>query len=134
MARRPITAADLESRLKELLPSSIGLSSAVYRSCTPKYAREADLLNGLGSKRHGGRWNPPGLAAVYASLTPETAMAETLAHFRYYGIPIHAAMPRTFVAIDVRLAKVLDLTQAPTRRQLQVSLELLLASDWRKEV
>lgn len=79
------------------------------------------MLTGEGSRRNGGRWNPKGIAVVYASFTPETAMAETLAHFRYYGFPIEDAMPRTFVAIATDLAAVLDLRDGGVRRRLQVS-------------
>ncbi len=71
---------------------------------------------------------------VYASLTPETAMAETLAHHRYYRIPIEDAMPRTFVALEASLRAVLDFRLGPVRQRLQVSLERVLVVDWRKEV
>jgi RES domain-containing protein len=90
------TLTQLKNRLTRLLPSAGGFSAIGYRSSTPKYATENELLLGEGSKRHGGRWNPIGIAAVYASLTPETAMAETLAHNRYYGIAVEEAMPRTY--------------------------------------
>lgn len=67
----------------------------VFRSVTPKYARSADLLSGAGSRRVGGRWNPPGhMNAVYASLDAESAMREVLSHYRDHGIPEHEAMPR----------------------------------------
>jgi RES domain-containing protein len=105
-----------------------------YRSSTPKYATEQDLLTGEGSRRFGGRWNPVGIAMVYASLIPETAMAETLAHHRYYGIPIEDAMPRVFVAIEARLRFVLDLREGAVRQRLQVSMERILAVDWRGEI
>jgi RES domain-containing protein len=38
-------------------------------------------LLGLGAKRAGGRWNPPGLPAVYASDSLAMAMLEVLVHF-----------------------------------------------------
>lgn len=98
------------------------------------YATEADLLTGEGSRLYGGRWNPKGIAVIYASLTPETAMAETLAHHRYYGIPIEDAMPRTFVAIEVKLTSVLDLRDGTIRQRLQVSETQILKTDWRTEV
>src|SRR5437763_631733 len=103
------TFNQLQTRLARLAPSAVRFEGVVYRSSTPKYATEDDLLTGDGSRRFGGRWNPIGIAVVYAALTPETAMAETLAHNRYYGIPIEDAMPRTFVAIEVKLKSVLDL-------------------------
>jgi hypothetical protein len=87
------TLDQLVARLQAIKASRITVTA--YRSTTPEYAKEADLNTGEGSKLHGSRWNPPGIAAVYASFTPETAMEESLAHFRYYGIPFHAAMPRS---------------------------------------
>jgi RES domain-containing protein len=77
---------------------------------------------------------PIGIALVYASLTPETAMAETLAHNRYYGIPIEDAMPRTFVAIAVKVHRLLDLRVGDVRRRLQVSEDKILTVDWRAEM
>jgi RES domain-containing protein len=112
------TIEQLERRLLRLSSLATPFDGIVYRSSTPKYATEIDLLTGEGSRRFGGRWNPPGTAVVYASLTPETAMAETLAHNRYYGIPIEDVMPRTFVAIQVNLKTVLDLRIGIVRRRL----------------
>lgn len=59
----------LRLRLTKLLPSAISFSGQGFRSTTPKYATETDLLTGEGSKRYGGRWNPPGIAVIYASLS-----------------------------------------------------------------
>jgi RES domain-containing protein len=128
------TLEQLKSRLKRLVPLATAFAGTAYRSSTPPYAIEDDLLTGEGSKRNGGRWNPPGIAVVYASLTPEVAMAETLAHNRYYGIAIEEAMPRTFVAIEATLQFVLDLREGGVRQRLQVSEERILSVDWRKEV
>ncbi len=127
------TRDQLEVRLERLLPAAGAVVVTVYRSSTPKYAKESDLLTGAGSKLHGGRWNPAGIAVVYGSLSPETAMAETLAHNRYYEVPIEDAMPRTFVAIEAKLQNVLDFREGVIRRRLQVSLERMLTVDWRKE-
>jgi RES domain-containing protein len=128
------TPEQLQTRLARLVASAVPFEGVVYRSSTPKYATEADLLTGEGSRRFGGRWNPVGIAMVYASLTPETAMAETLAHNRYYGVPIEDAMPRTFVAIEVTLRIVLDLRSGDLRRRLRVSEDAVIAVDWRAEV
>lgn len=128
------TLDQLKDRLSQLLPSAASFTETVYRSVTPKYAIETDLLTGAGSKRHGGRWNPIGIAVVYNSLTPETAMAESLAHYRYFQIPIEESMPRTFVATMVKLRAVLDLRQGRVRQRLQVSQDRILTVDWRTEV
>ena len=128
------TADKLKNRLTRLLSAAVPFAGTVYRSCTPQFASESDLLNGEGSKRFGARWNPAGVAVVYASITPETAMAETLAHHRYYGILVEDAMPRTFVALVVKLKAVLDLRQSSVRQRLHVALDSVLTVDWRKEV
>ena len=106
----------------------------VYRSSTPKYATHADLFTGAGSVLSGGRWNPKGVAAVYFSLSPETALAETLFRNRTSGVPIQNLMPRVFVAVNVELLKVLDLRDGKVRQRLRVSVAKLLSIDWRAEV
>ena len=40
----------------------------------PRWAH--DPLSGEGARRHGGRFNPPGMAAFYSALDPHTAYAE----------------------------------------------------------
>lgn len=124
----------LVDRFGRLLAETSPFQGTVYRSSTPKYATSIDLLTGKGSKQNGGRWNPVGIAVLYASLTPETAMAETLAHQRYYQIPIESAMPRTFVAIEVHLRAILDLRIGTLLQRLKVSAERIQQTDWRTEV
>lgn len=103
----------------------------VYRSTAPNYSNPKDLLSGEGCRLHGGRWNPMGIRAVYGGCSPETAMAETLAYARYFGIPEHALMPRVFNAISVKLSKILDLTDSRIRKSLGVSKRMLTETDWR---
>lgn len=124
----------LQKRLTALLPLAAPFSGVVFRSCTPRYATETELLSGVGSQQFGGRWNSIGLATVYASLTPETAMAEPLAQHRYFSIPISDALPRTFVALSVKLQVVLDLREGEIRRRLQVAKDRLRDVDWRAEM
>ncbi len=106
----------------------------MFRTANPRYASEANMVSGIGAAREGGRWNPKGIAAVYCSLTPEAALAETFALQRYYGWPDFGALPRVIVAINVQLAAVLDLTDSAVRRRLLLSERKLLACDWRAEV
>jgi RES domain-containing protein len=134
MAAELPTPSQIQVRVSGLKPLGTRVATVLYRSSTPRYATEDDLLTGIGSQRCGGRWNPVGLAAVYASLTPETALAETLAHHRYYNLPLEQAMPRTFVAIEARLRLVLDLGNGQVRQRLRLSLASLLAVDWRRDM
>jgi RES domain-containing protein len=116
------------------MPRASAFKSTAFRSAIPCYATETDLLSGYGSRKFGGRWNTPGLAAIYASLTPETAMAETIAHASYYGWPVQSIMPRTFVAISFSLKRVLDLTDGDIRRRLAFSQKRIIETDWRADM
>jgi RES domain-containing protein len=98
-----------------------------------KYANKDDLLTGAGSKKNGGRWNPPrSVHTVYLSLELETALAEFLAHYRYYRLPPKKGLPQVTVAVEAKLRSVLDLTDGPVRQRLTVSLGRLRGEDWRK--
>jgi len=105
----------------------------MYRSATPRYAGSADVTSGFGARKHGGRWNPPGpFAAVYGSSSPETALAESLANFRYYGIPVADALPRSILALSVRLDRMLDLTDPKVRSPLRVTRRAMRQERWRE--
>ena len=75
------------------------------------------MLTGEGSRIHGGRWNrPSSFATVYASFSDTTALAESKANYLYYGVDPADALPRTLVAVDIRLSSVLDLTNGMIRK------------------
>ena len=102
---------DLAWTIRRLRKAAMRWSGFAYRSSTVEYANQADILSGMCSRLYGGRWNPPqSFRTVYASLSPEAAMAEALALCRYYCLPLTEAMPRIFVALRVDLKRVLDLT------------------------
>jgi RES domain-containing protein len=109
------------------------LREVVFRCSEPSYATKDDLLTGEGSRQHGGRWNPPSsFATVYAAFSDATALAESKAQFLYYGLDPADALPRTIVAVDVKFAKVLDLTDGMVRKTLGVSATRMRSDDWRK--
>ena len=66
--------------------------------------------------------------------SPSAAMAEALAHIRSYGLPAQSVMPRTFVAVKVELAQVLDLTDGRIRQSLGVSRNRMVRADWRADM
>jgi RES domain-containing protein len=105
-------------------------AGTLYRFQTVKYPSPKEILGGTGARGRGGRWNPPGLAAVYGSTTDITALEECKANDRYYGL--ETKTPRLLVAVEVHLARVLDLTQLTIRRALDLTLAELAAEDWRK--
>lgn len=118
--------------VRRCAPLAIEWTGTIYRSAGLRYANGRDLLSGAGSRRCGGRWNPPGaFAAVYGSLSPETAMAECLVHHRYFGIPVTRAMPRIFVGVQASLRRVLDLTSPRVLKALRITAADLRSEDWR---
>jgi RES domain-containing protein len=55
----------------------------MVRACRVVHARyAADPVSGQGAKRFGGRWNSPGVAAVYASQNLSLAVLELLANLQ----------------------------------------------------
>lgn len=67
-------------------------------------------LSGVGAKRHGGRFNRPGVSALYTSLDPTTAWLEA-----QQGLPFKA-QPMTLVAYRVDCTDIIDLTDLEVRR------------------
>lgn len=67
----------------------------------------------------GARWNPREVAAIYASLERDTALAEA-AH-RISLEPFRPKAKRTLYRISVRLSRVVDLTNPGTLAELGVT-------------
>jgi RES domain-containing protein len=91
-----------------------------------------DPMSTEGSRKAGGRYNPPGdFGALYAALEPETAAAEVARGLRLRGVD-----PAGFAAddwweyeIELRAAPMLDLTDSDTLARLSLSLDALTAAD-----
>ena len=107
-------------------------SGLFFRFQTIEFATPRQVLSGHGAGQHGGRWNPPGIPALYGSTTDTTALAECKANDRYYGVV--TTTPRLLVAVAARLPRMIDLTERTIRRSLGVTLDELAAEDWRKLV
>src|SRR3984893_4810938 len=90
-------------------------SGVMFRSVSPQYARPGDILSGHGAYQAGGRWNAPGIYAIYGSLEPGLAADESfnflLQHFGWQNRDIP---PRMLVGIRASLRVVLDLTDPGT--------------------
>jgi RES domain-containing protein len=56
----------------------------IYRLTTGKFAND---LSGTGSKIYGGRWNPPGIAALYTSQYISLAILEILVRASKFSSP-----------------------------------------------
>ena len=86
---------------------SIRLTRPVYRAHHPRWAWAPD--SGAGAALHGGRFNPRGMAALYASLRLETAWLEAQQGSAF------KAQPMTICAYRVDCADILDLADPAAR-------------------
>lgn len=119
--------------MERCLPLAQPWSGDWYRFTAPRWAGLPHLLTGQGALLAGGRWHPPGACrSVYASLDPETALAEALAHHRRFHVSVREAMPKTLNAVAVDLYGVLDLTTGRLRQRLGLSWQRMRTEPWWK--
>jgi len=130
MSRRPPDRDRWDRHVEWLLEQATAIEGIWYRSVTPRFATQNDLLTGEGSRVHGGRWNRPGTAAVYLCDSELLAIEESAATALRGGLPRHRALPRTLVSVECRLQRVADLTDGAMRRRLGVSRDTMLNIDW----
>ncbi len=95
----------------------------LYRALNPVYAR--DPLSGRGAELYGGRFNPKGTPALYASLSPVTALRE--------ANQVGTLQPTTLVAYDADIAPVFD-READALSAFGLTRVDLAASAWRNEM
>lgn len=107
-------------------------SGRFFRFQTLSYPSARDILSGTGAKLRGGRWNPPGLAALYGSPTDTVALEEAKANDRYYGLA--TTTPRLVVAIEATVARLLDLTAPAVVAGLGLPWPELADEDWRRRL
>ena len=106
----------------------------LFRFINPKYSKPSDVLSGSGAQYASGRWNVAGIFNLsYTALAPETALAEALAHARYFGLPITKALPKVLVSVRLRATRVLDLRDGSVRKTLRLSENTMRNLDWRAE-
>lgn len=105
-------------------------SGILFRFQSIEYPQPNDVLNGAGASWRGGRWNAPGISAIYGSTSDKTALDECKAHDRYYGV--ETLSPRLLVAVEARLERVLDLTSLRVRRRMGLAVHVWADEDWRQ--
>lgn len=127
----PPEVLELFEVIARLKTTTSGYSGVIVRSVATKYASINDFFSGTGAAISGGRWNPVGLEAVYASLDIVTATCEAYQTFISFGLPNKSIRPRVMAAAEVSLGAVLDLTSSSTRRKLGFTLKDLVEEDWR---
>ena len=126
---------DFLRRVLDLPPDWMTPFNAVlFRFIHPQFSAAEEIISGEGGHWASGRWNLKGAMRVaYTATEPETALAECLAHARYYNLPLSTALPRVLVSLVLRATSVLDLRDANLRRVLRIALDEMTARDLRKE-
>ena len=102
---------DIRKAIQKLSKKGKTFSGVCYRCTEPGFAGE--IISGRGSQLYGARWTPKNsFPAVYLCDTPEAALEEYLARARRMKIPDHKSLPMVMAGIKVKLANLLDLTNA----------------------
>jgi RES domain-containing protein len=98
------------------------LQAVVYRALNPVWV--GDPLSGEGAKRYGGRFNLKGMAALYCTLDPVTAVREV----SQIGQPLQ---PTILVSFHADIDPVFDATDPVALAGQGLTPEALAMNDWR---
>jgi len=93
----------------------------LYRALNPLHAREP--LSGAGAQRHGGRFNPKGLPALYTSRSVMTAVRE--------ANQVGTLQPTTLVAYEADIGPLFDAADPAALAARRMTVTDLAAGDWR---
>jgi len=96
----------------------------LYRALNPIYAREP--LSGKGAELYGGRFNPRGQPALYASLAVMTALREVN--------QIGSLQPTTLVSYDAEIENVFDSRDDIALQAEGMDAATLADSSWRDQM
>lgn len=94
------------------------------RALNPVYAR--DPLSGRGAELYGGRFNPKGTPALYASLSPVTALRE--------ANQVGTLQPTMLVAPEADIAPVFDVRDGDALSAFGMTHVDLASTAWRDEM
>jgi RES domain-containing protein len=98
-----------------------------WRHLSPRH----DPLSGEGARLHGGRFNPAGsFPVLYICRTRPCVVAELRRLGERQAIGVEGLLPRHLYRYDIRLDRVLDLTNAGVREEVGLGLEVLTGPDW----
>ncbi|MDB6020716.1 MAG: hypothetical protein JWQ04_573 [Pedosphaera sp.] len=100
---------EIKQALKTVFKKGRPFSAVCYRCIEPKFANQ--IVSGLGSQIHGGRWNPKNsFPAVYLCETAEAALQEFLARGRRLKLADHKSLPMVMAWVKVKVLNMLDTT------------------------
>lgn len=106
------------------MKSSARYQGKLYRALNPIYAREP--LSGRGAELYGGRFNPKGVPALYASLSLMTALRE--------ANQVGNLQPTTLVSYDAEIERVFDCRDDAALESEGMDAAELADPTWRDEM
>lgn len=96
----------------------------LYRALNPVYAHEP--LSGRGAALYGGRFNPKGVPALYASLSVATALRESN--------QVGNLQPTTLVSYDAEIEAIFDGRNEEALAGAGMDLAALAETSWRDQM
>ena len=90
----------------------------VYRLVRAERAR--DVLSGEGARLYGGRWNPPGVAVVYASESRALAVLEAFVHLTLEARAMRFLLCTITLPARARLQRQANTRRAPSESSQEV--------------
>jgi RES domain-containing protein len=106
------------------LKSSARYQGKLYRALNPIYAREP--LSGRGAELYGGRFNPKGVPALYASLSVLTALRE--------ANQVGNLQPTTLVSYDAEIERIFDCRDDAALAREGVDAAAMADPTWRDQM
>ncbi len=103
---------------------SISYRDKLYRALNPVFAREP--LSGRGAEIYGGRFNPKGVPAIYASLSIITALRE--------ANQAGNLQPTTIVSYDAEIETIFDCRDDIALRAMGLDAAMLGHDGWREQM
>lgn len=103
---------------------SISYRDKLYRALNPIFAREP--LSGRGAELYGGRFNPKGVPALYASLSIMTALRE--------ASQVGNLQPTTIVSYDADIETIFDSRDQLSLKAMGLDSDMLAYNGWREQM
>lgn len=116
----------LLQKMQDAMGRVVPFSGTCFRSVSQRFATRQQVLSAKGSLMVGGRFNFIGkFEVLYLSCDSHTCLEETTKSIQRPASEVAQVLPRTIIGIQVKLSRVLDLTDANVRRSLGITKQVL---------
>jgi RES domain-containing protein len=121
---------EIKQELAKFSKQGKPLAAFCYRCTELQFADQ--IVSGLGSQIHGGRWTPKNsFPTVYLCDTVEAALQEYLTRARRMKLPDHKSLPMVMACVKVKAGNLLDMTDPDIAAVINPILDMEKAH-WRR--